>query len=304
MERVKIGNQLKELRKEKKLTQGKLAELTGINRTTIVNYEKGYRNISRKNERLLCKILEVESVIKDEEKQLRGILASLESLKNDNKLNSSDISSALGISRSTLSRIESGTRKPSKRVLENINKLLSESHENIIHKLSTEKDEFNFPQVYKDDMGKRINQIRVDREESLAAFGNQFSQSVGKNVVSRWEKGINVPDIERLMNIAFLGETTVTFLLYGDSFTSMLPKRICSKEFEKLDSVALGKRLRKIRKEKKLEREEFGTKFNPPIRKWSMDRYENGKDIPNTERIIQYAFLGKVSIDFLVYGKK
>ncbi|MFZ4355582.1 transcriptional regulator, partial [Enterococcus gallinarum] len=29
---------------------------------------------------------------------------------------------------------------------------------------------------------------------------------------------------------------------------------------------------------------------------------ENGKDIPNTDRIIQYAYIGKVSLNFLIYG--
>ena len=33
-----------------------------------------------------------------------------------------------------------------------------------------------------------------------------------------------------------------------------------------------------------------------------MDKYENGKDIPNTDRIIQYAYIGKVSLNFLIYG--
>ena len=38
------------------------------------------------------------------------------------------------------------------------------------------------------------------------------------------------------------------------------------------------------------------------MNKCKMDKYENGKDIPNTDRIIQYAYIGKVSLDFLIYG--
>lgn len=301
---TRMGNKLKELRKSKNITQEKLAELTGISRATIANYEKGYRKISPENGQLIKDVLKIENIFDNDEKQLQELLISLTSLKVKNGLSSTDLSSKLGVSRSTLSRIENGTRKPSKKVIERINELLSESHDTIIHKLSIEKDKTIFPQIDKDEMGERIHQIRVNREESLANFGKQFTQSVGKNVVSRWEKGINIPDIERLMNIANLGETTVPYLLYGDFYRNMLQKGKDIKTFEKLDPIALGKRLRKIRKEKQLEREEFGKQFDPPIRKWSMDRYENGKDIPNTERLIQYGYLGDVSISFLIYGSK
>lgn len=36
----------------------------------------------------------------------------------------------------------------------------------------------------------------------------------------------------------------------------------------------MGLRLRKIRRDYRLEREDFGKFFFPPVRKWSMDRYE------------------------------
>lgn len=38
------------------------------------------------------------------------------------------------------------------------------------------------------------------------------------------------------------------------------------------------------------------------MNKSKMDKYEDGKDIPNTDRIIQYAYIGKVSLEFLIYG--
>ena len=34
------------------------------------------------------------------------------------------------------------------------------------------------------------------------------------------------------------------------------------------------------------------------MNKCKMDKYEDGKDIPNTARIIQYAHIGKVSLEF------
>lgn len=64
----------------------------------------------------------------------------------------------------------------------------------------------------------------------------------------------------------------------------------------------LGVRFRKIRSDYRLERINFGKLFSPSITKWSIDKYENGMDVPNTERIIQYAYIGKVSLEFLIYG--
>ena len=151
-------------------------------------------------------------------------------------------------------------------------------------------------------MGKRIQEIRKNRGETLEKIGKTFSRPAGKNVVNRWEKGTNIPDIERLMNVAYLGKVTVSYILYGDIYRKMLKVGNKVNQFEKLDPFRMGLRLRKIRRDYRLEREDFGKFFSPPITKWSMDRYENGKDIPNTDRIIQYAYIGKVSLEFLVYG--
>ncbi|EGO2693366.1 helix-turn-helix transcriptional regulator, partial [Enterococcus faecalis] len=41
------GNILKSLRKEQKLTQKKLSELTGISQSALVKYENGTRGISK-----------------------------------------------------------------------------------------------------------------------------------------------------------------------------------------------------------------------------------------------------------------
>lgn len=104
------------------------------------------------------------------------------------------------------------------------------------------------------------------------------------------------------MNVAYLGKVTVPYILYGDTFSKMLKSGYKINQFEKLDPFRMGLRLRKTRRNYRLEREDFGKFFSPPITKWSMDRYENGKDIPNTDRIVQYAYIGKVSLEFLIYG--
>ncbi len=95
------------------------------------------------------------------------------------------------------------------------------------------------------------------------------------------------------MNLANLGKVTIPYILYGDTFSKMLKSGYKINQFEKLDLFRMGLRLRKIRRDYRIKREDFGKFFSPDITKWSVDRYENGKDIPNTNRIIQYAFIGK-----------
>lgn len=104
------------------------------------------------------------------------------------------------------------------------------------------------------------------------------------------------------MNISYLGNVTVPYLLYGSIYQDILLEGEKVSHFNQPNPINLGLRLRRIRRYNALERVEFGTFFNPPISKWSMDRYENGKDIPNVNRIIQYAYLGDISLEFLIYG--
>lgn len=294
----KIGEMIKKVRKEKKISQAVLSEITNIPRSTIARYESGRHQITEENKVKIYEALH----IKNRENLSNDSIESLILYQKKMSLSLDQLAKKVGVSKASLSYAISGKRSASKSMIDKINSFLSSSSNKVSLSITKNNGNHIFPSVNKEDMGKRIHQIRINREESLQAFGKQFSQPTGKNVVSRWENGINVPDIERLMNIAHLGETTVTFLLYGDYYRNMLKKDNSINSFAKMNSSNLGMRLRKIRKEKRLEREEFGREFTPKITKWSMDRYENGRDIPNSERLLQYAYLGEVSLSFLVYG--
>lgn len=54
------------------------------------------------------------------------------------------------------------------------------------------------------------------------------------------KKGINIPDIERLMNLAVLGNVTVTYILYGDTFSSMLKLGTKISKFENWTQLEWG----------------------------------------------------------------
>lgn len=56
----KLGNKIKELRLAAKITQEKLGEITGLDRTYISGIERGVRNPSIRNIERLAKALKVK----------------------------------------------------------------------------------------------------------------------------------------------------------------------------------------------------------------------------------------------------
>ncbi|OTO77430.1 MULTISPECIES: helix-turn-helix domain-containing protein [unclassified Enterococcus] len=296
------GALLKVLREEKKLSQKKLAEQVGISQGALANYEKGTRKISKEMDYILSKILNVDSLLINQTDSATTVISQLSIYKEKNGVTNKELAKKIGIDAPLLSRLLKGTREPSEVVQKKIMVFLSDDGKEILMDIKQKNYSFNFPIVDKTAMGIRIQKNRKKREETLEKFGKKFTRPVGKNVVNRWEKGINIPDIERLMNVAYLGNVTVSYILFGDDFSNMLAKGKKITNFERLDSYRMGLRLRKIRRDHRLEREDFGKFFSPPITKWSMDKYENGKDIPNTVRLVQYAYIGKVSLAFLIYG--
>jgi transcriptional regulator with XRE-family HTH domain len=57
---LQFGKKLKKLRKERGLSQEKLAEITGLHRTYISDIERGARSISLKNIEIIAQALEVK----------------------------------------------------------------------------------------------------------------------------------------------------------------------------------------------------------------------------------------------------
>ncbi|EOJ63123.1 helix-turn-helix family protein [Enterococcus faecalis] len=284
------------------MTQKKLSELTGISQSALVKYENGTRGISKNVDIALSKALNVDSLLKNEVENLSYMINRIIEYRDLNNLSNKNLANKIGISEALLSYILNGRRKLSKEIQRKIALfLLNDGNESLIDtKLGGAS--LNFPSIDKNLMGNRIKTIRKNRGESLEKFGQNFTCPARKNVINRWENGVNIPDVERLMNVAYLGGTTVPALLYGEGYKNMLKEGKKIRKFEKLAPSMLGVRFRKIRSDYRLERINFGKLFSPSITKWSIDKYENGKDVPNTERIIQYAYIGKVSLEFLIYG--
>lgn len=69
----------------------------------------------------------------------------------------------------------------------------------------------------KKSVGERIKSIRINNGKTQEQFGELFSASKGN--VATWEKGLSLPNKERLKLISELGNITIDELLYGTEFT-------------------------------------------------------------------------------------
>ena len=67
--------------------------------------------------------------------------------------------------------------------------------------------------INKRAVGSRIKQIRLNKGYTLEAFGKLFGASKGN--VQKWEKGLTLPNKERLAGISKFFDITVNELLYG-----------------------------------------------------------------------------------------
>lgn len=67
--------------------------------------------------------------------------------------------------------------------------------------------------INKQAVGLRIKQKRLDKGYTLEAFGKLFGAKKGN--VQQWEKGISLPNKERLASISKFFDITVNELLYG-----------------------------------------------------------------------------------------
>lgn len=64
-------------------------------------------------------------------------------------------------------------------------------------------------------IGSRIKEIRLQSGLTLEKFGKLFSPPVDKSLVSRWEKGINLPNNDRIKRIAEIGKVSIDYLKHG-----------------------------------------------------------------------------------------
>lgn len=70
-------------------------------------------------------------------------------------------------------------------------------------------------------IGTRIRNIRIGQGLTMAKFGEQLipGEEIAQSIVSRWEKGLSVPNNRRLAAISKLGNISMTELLSPEPAT-------------------------------------------------------------------------------------
>lgn len=69
--------------------------------------------------------------------------------------------------------------------------------------------------INKKEIGRRIRGIRISRGFTLEEFGKFFN--AGKSNVSQWERGLSIPNADRIYKISKFANITVDELLYGSN---------------------------------------------------------------------------------------
>lgn len=132
----------------------------------------------------------------------KAVGARIGQIRDNLGLTMEELGKKLDTSKGTVSKWEHGlnlpNRKRTKRIAElggiSVDELLGSNLNKII--------------------GKRIYLIRKSLGLTMKEFGERMGNPVASDsIVSRWEKGVSVPNNERLKRIAELGEMTVEDLL-------------------------------------------------------------------------------------------
>lgn len=69
------------------------------------------------------------------------------------------------------------------------------------------------------------------------------------------------------------------------------------------DGKQIGTRIKSVRVSKGMTMEEFGGQLSPKASKGTISKWENGRYLPNNDRLKQIAEIGNVSINYLLEGK-
>lgn len=85
------GDLLKSLRKERKLSQKKLADLAYVSQSTLVKYEKGTRKISKDIDTVLSEIFNVDTLLGDQTDLVKTTVNRLLSFKENYSLTSKQL---------------------------------------------------------------------------------------------------------------------------------------------------------------------------------------------------------------------
>lgn len=143
------------------------------------------------------------------------------------------------------------------------------------------------PIIDKKKVGERIHEIRMNlstKKTSLEAFGKLLDPPSDKSSVRKWEIGMNLPNNERLKQIADLGGVSTDYILFGKELNGY------------------GKRIKEIRKDQGLTQVEFGHLFSPVVSKKTIESWESENLLPELEQFRKIGNLVGINYIDILFG--
>lgn len=136
-------------------------------------------------------------------------------------------------------------------------------------------------------MGNRIKLVRKNKGMTQQEFGELFNSNNG--VVSRWERNLIIPDFERIIQIAEIGEVTLDWLVLD--------------KLNSVENATPGGRIRQLRLDMGLSYVEFGVLIlganKSMVYKWETDVM-----LPNNDRLKMICDIGNVTADYILFGRR
>ena len=137
--------------------------------------------------------------------------------------------------------------------------------------------------------GEKIKNIRTELNLTLEEFGKMLSPPAPKSLVWNWERERNLPNKERLEQIAILGNVSIDYLPTGNS----------------IKKNGYGERIKAIQRDKiKTTQEAFGRLFNPQVPSEEVEVWENESLLPTAKQIEKLTKLGEIDYRELILEKK
>lgn len=195
-----LGDKIKALRKEKKLTQDDLANILNVHKTNVSKWE---RNKYKPSIDILANIADyfqvsVDYLIDNEPAILLG--EKLKDLRKTKGLTLKEVADNIGLGESTISLYENNNRRPDYVTL---NKLSALYNVSIDYLLNNDSPNVNF--------GERIKALREQNnitQQELADMLNVDRTSVGK-----WETNQNLANNNILQKLCSIFNVSMDYLL-------------------------------------------------------------------------------------------
>lgn len=140
-------------------------------------------------------------------------------------------------------------------------------------------------------VGNRIKLIRTEHlipRQTQAEFAKLLIPPVNRSAVKNWENGMNLPNRDRLKQIAELGSVSTDYLLFGKQLSGY------------------GERIRIIRENQlKLNKVEFSKIFGDPlISDETIEAWEDENALPTKKHLEMIARMGDSSVDEILWNEK